>query len=132
MPFRHAIGKDDIALGVVRAQRQNLLVGARFIPRTRPFAVGKLDDNQVSRPSPLQDLYLSTMYQEPAREWLQRRIDALKLLHYGRSHCDFAQVGDGVCRHQFLEDFLAGAARILRSSQRQRSFSEQSHGPCPA
>ncbi len=85
MPFRHAIGEDDIALGVVRAQRQNLLVGARFIPRTRPFAVGKLDDNQVSRPSPLQDLYLSAMYQEPAREWLQRRIDALQVLHYGRS-----------------------------------------------
>ena len=54
MPFGDPIGEDDIRLGVIRAQRQDLLIRRRFIPRTRSRAIWKFEDDQMSRPLPLQ------------------------------------------------------------------------------
>lgn len=47
MPFRHPISENDIALGVVCAQRQDLMVRGRLMPRMDSLAVGELDDDQV-------------------------------------------------------------------------------------
>ena len=65
----------------------------------------------MSRPSPLQHLYLSAMHQEPARERLKRRIDPLEVLDDLRSHGNLAQVGDSVRGHGLSKDF---AYLILR------------------
>jgi hypothetical protein len=56
MPFRHPVGEDDIALGVVRAQRQNLLVGARFTPGTPDAQRQLLKSKQAQKTPAISDL----------------------------------------------------------------------------
>jgi hypothetical protein len=103
--FRHSVGGDDIPLGVVCAQRKNLLVCARLIPRTCPLAISKVDDDQMHRPSPLPYLYVAAMYDESTSKRPQRRIDAFQVLD--RSHGNFAQVGDSVCQTGFEKFVLS-------------------------
>jgi hypothetical protein len=73
----------------------------------------------MSRPDPFQHLRLSAVYQEAARERLQRRIDPLKVLNDLRSHGDIEQVGDSVRRHA-----LSRISVVMTAIERTRTCGE--------
>src|SRR6516164_1943600 len=99
VPAVHPFDYDDVAFGVVGAQRHDLLVSVRVVPGAGPAAVGELDDDQVARPTAFQHLDLAAVHDEPAAERRQRGIDPLQVLHDRRPHGDLAHMSNGVGRH---------------------------------
>jgi hypothetical protein len=47
MPLGHPLDENGIALGVVRTQRQDVLVRGRFVSVTGALTVGERDDDHV-------------------------------------------------------------------------------------
>src|SRR5262249_59799628 len=64
----HAVDEDDVALGILGAQPQDLLIRGRPVPTTSCRDVWKLDDDRGAGPASFEQLDPSAVYDESASE----------------------------------------------------------------
>ena len=102
MVHAHTVDDDDVALGIVCAQPQDLLIGCRPVLTTRCRQVGEFDDDGGAGPASFEHLDLPAVYDESAPERPQRGVDAPKILDDRRAGAHLTHMRDSVSRHDVL------------------------------
>src|SRR5262249_61806474 len=92
----HAVDEDDVALGILGAQPQDLLIRGRPVPTTSCRDVWKLDDDRGAGPASFEQLDPSAVYDESASERPERGVDAPKILDDVRPDSHLTHMGDPV------------------------------------
>jgi len=67
--------------------------------RYQAVAIGELDRDEVSAPRSFEHFSVPAVNDESPTERRQRCVDPVEVLHDGRTHRDFANVGDGARAH---------------------------------
>src|SRR5262249_4377036 len=102
MVHAHTVDDDDVALGIVCAQPQDLLIGCRPVPTTRCRQVGEFDDDGGAGPASFEHLDLPAVFDESAPERPQRGVDAPKILDDLLAGAHLTHMRDSVSRHDVL------------------------------
>ena len=89
-----------------RAQRLDLPVRIRFVPRARRVEIGKRDRDQVAAPRAFTYLGPRAVNHEMTAERRERAVDAFEIFDDVVAHLDVVQVGDGVGGHGRLLDVM--------------------------
>src|SRR5262245_10389950 len=102
MVHAHTVDDDDVALGIVCAQPQDLLIGCRPVATTRSRRVGDFGDDGRAGPASFEHLDRPAVYDESAPERPQRGVDAPKILDDRRAGAHLTHMRDSVSRHDVL------------------------------